>query len=102
MTRELEGVQTRLQAGDVFIVKADQVLSSDEATRLTEMIAAALPEGVRVLVLDPGFTFSVMPRVVGVTRSGMSADAVKVIFRDAPHDDAVLALEELLTRGKRP
>lgn len=92
----MEGIATTLAAGDVFVLTADQPMSSEHAARLKEFVSAALPEGVRVLVLDPGYKFDVLPRPVGVSRIGDNDRALLVHFRGMPSDDAIRGLHDLL------
>lgn len=92
----MEGIATTLAAGDVFVLTADQPMSSEHAARLKEFVSAALPEGVRVLVLDPGYKFDVLPRPLGVSRIGDNDRALLVSFRGVPSDDAIRGLHDLL------
>jgi hypothetical protein len=92
----MEGSATTLAAGDVFVVTADRPMTQEHAARLKEFGSAALPEGVRVLVLDPGYSFDVLPAVTGVSRVADNDRALLVSFRGQPTDDALRALHETL------
>lgn len=92
----MEGVATTLAAGDVFVLTADRPMTKEHADRLKEFVSAALPEGVRVLVLDPGYSFDVLPQVVGVSRVADNDKSLLVSFRGQPTDDAMRALHETL------
>jgi len=96
MTDSMEGVATTLAAGDVFVLIADQPMTHEHAERLKAFVSAALPEGVRVLLLDPGYRFEVLPQPVGISRMADNDRSLLVSFRGVPTDDAMRAVHELL------
>jgi uncharacterized protein with PhoU and TrkA domain len=49
-----------LAAGDVLVVKVDRTLDSYMSNRIYGTIKPHLPEGVRVLVIDPAIELSVL------------------------------------------
>ncbi len=92
----MEGTATTLAAGDVFVLTADRPMSTEHAQRLHAFVSAALPEGVRVLILDPGLSFEVLPRPLGVSRVADNDRALLISFRGVPSDDALRGLLDIL------
>jgi hypothetical protein len=59
---EAQIVKLALAPGDVLVVKVDRTIDSYMSSRIYGTIKPALPEGVKVLVIDPAIDLSVLKR----------------------------------------
>lgn len=59
---DLEIAKLQLAPGDVLVVKIDRMVPSEVLDRLQSHVAVKVPDGVKVLVIDPAITLSVLTR----------------------------------------
>lgn len=62
ITGTLKIAKLALGKGDVLVVKVDRTIDSYVSSRLYGTIKPHLPEGVKVLVIDPAIDLSVLKR----------------------------------------
>lgn len=59
---EAEVAKLQVASGDVLVVKVDRTIDSFMATRIYGSIKPYVPDGVKVLVIDPAIELSVLKR----------------------------------------
>lgn len=59
---EFEIAKLRLAPSDVLVVRVDDYISEDVHRRIAEHIKSAVPDGVKVLILDKAISVSVLTR----------------------------------------
>jgi hypothetical protein len=52
----------RLNAGDVLVIKTDRITSADVDKRIRDQVTPLLPQGCKVLVINPGVELSVLTK----------------------------------------
>lgn len=52
----------RLQAGDILVIKTDRVTTPEADKRIRNNLGPILPQGVKVLVINPGVELSVITK----------------------------------------
>jgi hypothetical protein len=50
----------RMEPGDILLVKVDALLTKEQRKHIEEDLKERLPEGVRPLVADKAFSFSIL------------------------------------------
>ena len=50
----------RINPGETLVVKVNDYLSADQADSIRAQVISAVPEGVKVVVVEPGIDFEVI------------------------------------------